>query len=130
MKLLAKDIAQSKIKKNNDELVDVNIRLRKSYAEIISRLNTAKLNYEPEKIKAYEDFERFCKELKVKKSKLLEELNMLEAEIERKKDLYYGLIAKQDQLDEKVYQINEKEKKLDLREKFILDIEQKIQNKQ
>lgn len=125
MKLLDKKTAQTNIKKDNEELVTTNIRLRKFYRDITSRLNTAKDNYEPEKIQKLKEFEKYCEEINIKKSRLLQELKGIENEIERKKDIYYGLIEKQDLLDEKIYQMNEQEKKLDLREGFIKTLEQK-----
>ena len=75
------------------------------------------------------DFEVFCKDLLIKKDNLLQEYNALEAEIQKKKDVYYGLIEKQDVLDEKIYQANEQEKKLNLREIFVSDLEQKFREK-
>ncbi|MEK7180000.1 MAG: hypothetical protein AAB706_00835 [Patescibacteria group bacterium] len=125
MKLLSKSAAESKIKQDNDELIDTNIRLRKYEGDIVHRLNTIKENYEPDKLQKLRDFENFCKDILMKKSKLLEELNGIERQIEQKKELYYNLIQKQDLLDEKVYQIEEASKKLDLREAFITDLEKK-----
>ena len=129
MKLLSKKESESKIKKENDELIEPNIRLRKYFAEITHKLNTIKENYEPEKMARLKDFEVFCKDLLIKKDNLLQEYNALEAEIQKKKDVYYGLIEKQDVLDEKIYQANEQEKKLNLREIFVSDLEQKFREK-
>lgn len=129
MKLLAKKEAQKGIKKNTEELLESNLRLRKMEMDVLGRLNTAKLNYDPEKVKALEDFERFCKDIMVKKSALLEELNAYTKLIDEKKELYYGLIAKQDALEERRAQILEESRKLDLREAFIISIEQGFKEK-
>lgn len=126
MHLLSKKESDSKIKKENDELIESNIRLRKYYSEILHKLNTIKENYDPEKMAKLKDFETFCKDLLIKKEKLLQEFNTLEAEIQKKKDIYYGLIARFDELDERTYQLKEKESKLDLREAFVTDLENKI----
>lgn len=130
MKLLSQKESGSKIKKENDELIETNIRLRKYYAEILHKLNSLKDNYDPEKMAKLKEFEAFCKDLNEKKDKLLQEFNALEAEIQKKKDIYYGLITRFDELDERTYQLKEKENKLDLREAFVTDLEVKFKNKQ
>ena len=130
MKLLTRKEADISIKKSNEDLIGTNIRLREMEKQVIKRLNEAKLNYEPEKLKALKDFEQFVSDITLKKSKLLEELNAYNKLIEERKDIYYGLIEKSDLLDEKVYQVAEANKKLDLREAFIVDLERKIREKQ
>ena len=125
MKLLPKQEAKSRIKKENEELIDANIRLRKQYKNILKKLDTIKDDYTPEKVKRLEDFEKFCIDIQQKESKLLQNLEYIKQEIEKKKEVYYGLIEKQDQLDERIYQADEKEKKLDLRENFLKELEKK-----
>lgn len=125
MKLLSKHEAQSSLQKENDQLIETNIRLRQFWTEITRKLQTAKESYEPDKLAALKAFERFSKDILERKSKLLRELQGIENEITKKKDIYYGLIAKQDALDEKVYQMNEQEAKLKLREAFVEDLEAK-----
>lgn len=129
MKLLSKTTADTRIKRDNDELIDTNIRLRKYYGEIVHKLNTVKETYEPDKLQLLKQFELFVKDITAKKTKLLGELEQIEKLVEQKKDLYYGLITKQDELDERVHQANEKEKKLTLREAFVVDLETKWRNK-
>ena len=130
MKLLSKTESGSKIKKENDELIETNIRLRKYYADILLKLNTIKENYDPEKMAKLKEFEVFCKDLNDKKDKLFQEFNALEAEIQKKKDIYYGFIERMDELTEKEYQIEEANKKLNLREVFVGDLEEKFREKQ
>jgi hypothetical protein len=129
MKLLAKKEAEKSIKKSNEELLGSNLRLRQLEKNVLSRLNTAKLDYEPEKMKALKDFEEFVADLSQKKSKLLEEMHAYNKLIQERKDIYYGLIEKQDLLEEKIYQMNEENRKLDLRETFIRDLEQRVNQK-
>lgn len=125
MKLLQKTDANARIKKDNEELIDTNIRLRK-YANIITkRLNSIKETYEPEKVKLLQDFERFARDLVEKKSVLLQELTAIETLIQQKKEIYYGLIEKQDILDERIYVLKEQEKKLNLRQAFVEELENK-----
>jgi hypothetical protein len=129
MKLLSKQSATSKLKQDNDNLIETNIRLRKFWSEITQKLNLAKDNYNTEKLQKLKEFEVFCKDILIKKSKLLEELNYIENEISKKKDIYYGMIQKQDLLDEKAYQVEEAIKKLGLREAFVVDLEEKWKQK-
>ena len=125
MKLLDQKEAQSKVKKDNDELILSNIRLRHLWQDITIKLNTIKESYQPEKLKILQEFETFCKDILGKKAKLLEELQGIENEIKKKKDLYFEIIQKQDALDEKIYQMKEQEKKLDMRELFVSELEKK-----
>lgn len=125
MKLLSRTSANDKIQKDNQDLIETNIRLRKFWQEITQRLNGARENYEPDKLAALREFEAFTKDLLAKKSTLLQELSAIEKAIKEKKELYYALIEKQDALDEKLHQMNEQESKLKLREAFVVDLEQK-----
>lgn len=130
MKLLARKEAQIGLRKENETLLDTNIRLRQAERNVLERLNSAKENYDPEKMKALKDFEIFVSDINDKKSKLLEELNAYGKLIEERKEIYYGLIQKQDLLDEKLHQVAEENKKLDLREAFVVDLEKKFREKQ
>lgn len=129
MKLLSKQSATSKLKQDNDNLVETNIRLRKFEGEVIRRLNTAKENYEPEKMAALKEFELFCKDILTKKALLLKELNGIEKAVKDQKELYFGLIEKSDLLDEQRYQAEEVIKKANLREAFVVDLETKWKEK-
>ena len=130
MKLLAKKEAEIGIKKSNEELLSANIRLREMEKQVVKRLNEAKLNYDPEKVKALKDFEQFITDLNEKKSKSLQELSAYNKLIEERKELYYGLVEKQDLIEEELYKVKEANRKLDLREAFIVDLERKIREKQ
>ena len=130
MKLLERKDAQIGIKKSNEELLGSNIRLREMEKQVIKRLNEARLNYDPEKVKALKDFEQFVADLNGKKSKLLQELTAYNKLIEERKEIYYGLVERQDEVEEKLYQVKEANKKLDLREAFVVDLERRIREKQ
>lgn len=130
MKLLSKTLARSAVKKENDELIETNIRLRQYWQEITNKLNTIKETYEPDKLRLLKDFEQFVKDITLKKEKLLAELHDIEKLIADRKEIYYGLIAKQDTLEEKIYQANEQEKKLAMRQAFVEDLEEKWRAKQ
>lgn len=124
MKLLSKPELKSKLHKQNEDLIETNIRLRKIHQELLTGINSVKkVN---DKDKELQDFNKFCEELIQKKSKLLKEYSDLETSIESKKEILFGLVEKQDELIEKEYQLNEREKKLDLREIFIKNVESKI----
>lgn len=125
MKLLSKSDIQSSVKKDNEELLETNLRLRKGLIGVIKNINTARTDYSSDKVRALKDFDKFVEELNQKKSNLLKELRDLTEVVEKKKDIYYGLIEKQDILEEKLYQMSERESKLDLRESFIKELEKK-----
>lgn len=130
MKLLSQVEARSRKKRENDALVDSNLRLRGYYQNISKKLSTAKEDYASDKLQKLEEFERFCKDIEVQRTKLLTELAGIQKLVEDTKEIYYGFITKQDELLEKQYKIDEENKKLDLRESFVIDLERKWQAKQ
>lgn len=129
MKIFAKQDAHLKIKLDSEQLIEQNIRVRKNYEETVRKINSAKLSYDKDKLKAMEEFDKFVKDITKKKSLLLEELAKIEQQIEQKKELYYSLITKQDLLEEKMYQMQEKERKLDIRESYVGELEKNFNNK-
>lgn len=130
MRLLTRTEAQSKKKLENEALIESNIRLRGYWQAITLKLNDVKESYEPEKLLKLTEFEHFVKDLQAKKSKLLEELAGLQKLVSETKEMYYALVTKQDALNELKYNLSEENKKLDLREAFVLDLESKWRNKQ
>ena len=130
MKLLSTSEARSAKKRENDTLVDSNVRLRSYLKVVTDKLNTLKDDYEPDKLAKLKEFERFCKDLEGKRSLLLKELADWQKLLADTKEIYYGYVAKKDQLTEREYLINEENKKLNLREAFITDLEAKWKNKQ
>lgn len=130
MKLLTPSLARSKKKLENEGLVESNIRLRKYHKDITQKLNNIKEDYEPEKLNKLREFETFCRDLDVKRETLLKELAQWQKLLADTKEIYYGYIVKADELAEKEYLIEEENKKLNLREAFISDLEQKWQAKQ
>lgn len=125
MKLLSRSEAQSSKKKENERLIESNIKLRSFYHDFTARIQDAKKDYGAERVKALEDFEKFVKEINEKKSKLLKELVQVQKLLEEKKEAYYALVEKQDDLEEREYNLQEKEKKIELRENFIKELEEK-----
>lgn len=125
MKLLSKQEVKSSLAKQNEELLETNLRLRKSIKEATSVMRNVKQDYTEDRAKKLQEFDKFCAELNEKKSKLLGEMNTLEKAIADKKDLYYGLVAKQDALEEKMYRAEERSAKLDLREGFVKQLEER-----
>lgn len=130
MRLLSTTAAKSIKKRENDALVDSNIRLRKFHQEITTKLNNVKDNYDGDKLEKLREFEQFCKDLEAKRSKVLEELASWQKLVADTKEIYYGFIARKDELQEKEYQIEEENKKLNLREAFVVDLEAKWRDKQ
>jgi hypothetical protein len=130
MRLMPKTEARSKAKLENEELIASNIRLRQYWQSINTKLNNVRESYEPEKLQKLNEFERFCKDLEAQRTKLLTELTRIQKIVENTKEIYYGYVRKKDELMETEYRINEENKKLDLREAFVVDLETKIRNSQ
>lgn len=125
MKLLQKNEARLKSKKDNEDLIEQNIRLRKYLKTVNDKLAKVQDDYGEEKLKRLADFEKFCAEINERKSKLLKEVVDIEKQIEKKKDIYYGYIEKSDALTEKLYVMQKKEEQLNLRENFVKELEKK-----
>jgi hypothetical protein len=125
MKLLSKNESRLKGKKDNEDLIEQNIRLRKYLKDATDKLSKVLDDYGEEKLKRLSDFEKFCVELNEKKSKALKELVDIEKQIEKKKDIYYGFIEKSDALTEKIHIMQKKEDQLNLRENFVKELEKK-----
>ena len=125
MKLLSPQNAKNEKKKENEDLVDMNIRLREYYQRIVEKLNGVKDDYSQDKLERLKDFEKFCIEIQGKKDILLRELKGIEEHIKQRKDVYYGLIAKQDALDEREHTARAHEENLKLREEFVKELERK-----
>ena len=123
MKLLKQTEARDKKKQENEDLIATNIRLRKLYEDIVHKLNTVKDSYEPDKLKKLEEFERFCDQITAKKSVLLGELKGIENEIEKRKDVYFGFIERQDALEEKAHEVRKRETNVEMRENFVKEVE-------
>lgn len=130
MKLLAKTEAYNHKKKENDSLLETNLRLKKREHELRQKLATAKDDYEPEKVKKMQEFEVFCQDINFKKSQMLKELNDIQIHINSKKEIIYELVERQDEIQERLHFVEESEKKLELREKFVQDLERKWNEKQ
>lgn len=129
MKLLHKADVDLKAKKQSDELVEKNARLLGYFTKGIKRLNSLKDNYDQEKANKLRAFEDFCNQLNLKKNTLLEEYTKWEKAVEDKKEAYYSLVTKQDELDEREYLIKRKEENLSLRENFTKESEEKLKVK-
>lgn len=130
MRLLSQKEAQSQVKKQHDELVQANLSLLKVKQHLIQSNNDLHDDYDPQKAIKQREFDRFCELLQDKKSSLLAELQGVNKLIEERKSIYYGLVEKQDALHEKMYEVNEANAKLDLRQKFVEDLEKKWHTKQ
>lgn len=124
MKLLSKPELKSRLHKENEDLIETNQRLRKIYKEWLIKLNSVKNEYSKDKER--EDFDRLCLEFGRKKSELLKELSDLQERVNGKREVVDELIEKQDEIQEREYRVKEMETKLNLRESFIKQVENKM----
>lgn len=122
MKIFSKQDVHQKIKRDNDLLIQDNLRLRKKN-ETLHKSNTG-IDYN----KAEQDFKKFIAEINDKRQKMLLELEELQKAIDLRKDIYYGLVEKQDILEERIYKLEQKEKQLDARERFVNQLETNFNN--
>jgi len=129
MKLLQKAEVDLKYKKQNDELIGKNNRLLGYFTKGVARLNSLKDNYDQVKVNKYNDFVDFSNHIAQQKSKLMEEVVVIEKLIKEKTETYYGLIAKQDELDEREFNMKQKANNLSMREEFVKESEEKIKLK-
>lgn len=129
MKLFSKKESKTKTELENKEILDTNIRLRATHRRLLRDMNESKADYGSDKIRALREFNEFCRDLTEKKNKLLGEYKVIEEMVEKRKEVYYGMITKQDELEERIYQNSEREKKIDLRERFVEDLEKKWMTK-
>ena len=60
MKLLQKQEAEHSLRRENEELVDQNLRLRDFWGKALERLRGAKDDYSKDKLKKMEEYEAFC----------------------------------------------------------------------
>lgn len=127
MKLLSKQEVNKGLKKQRDEIVEKTSRLHGYLTEGIKRLNNLKDDYGTDREKKLKEFEDFVKQINEKKSVLLKELKAYETLIEERKELYYALVEKADLLEERNRDIEIKTRKLEDRERFVIESETKLE---
>lgn len=123
MKLLTKSEIKNSVRKENEQLLNDNIRLKKI------NQNLLKLDFPAEKVKMMREFQQFSSDINEKKSFMFQELKKIETLIEQKKEILYGLIEKQDEIMEREAVLKEREAKVELREKFVEEIDSKQKTK-
>lgn len=126
MKLFTKEEVHSGVKEDNERLKAENHHLQLVNRSLNKRLDRTRSNFSQDRVQAQQQYEEFQNEIARKKSQLLEELITIQKEIKKERDLYYGLIAKQDSLDERLHDIEERETKLKMRESYVEELEKKI----
>lgn len=122
MKLLDKKEVKNRVQKENESLMEENGKLR-----ILNQRarNLLGLDFSAEKQKQLKEFQQFTDDIINKKSNLLKELTDINDIISKRRDILYGLIEKQDQLIERENAVKEREAKVELRERFVKEIENK-----
>lgn len=126
MRLFSKSEVDNFKRKENEELLDKNGRLRNFLEKGIKKLNTLQDNYEPEKLKKQKEFEDFVTKINLKKDVLLKELKTLADMIEKNKEIVDSIMDRQDALDEREYIVSKREENVKKRENFIKEVESKM----
>lgn len=106
-------------KKRNDQIREISLRTDKmvnSLKKVINVKNDATIDYE--KMKKSKEYDTWCAQLIVKKSKLLEELNKYQQAIDVAKEDLYIVISKTDAIKDSIIDLREERDKLELQIKW------------
>lgn len=112
MKLFSREQINKTRKDQTRELAVKNERLAKSLREMIKLQND--FDFDVDKAKKVKEYQVWCEDLQKKMSIELGNLKAYEKLIEEKKDEYYNLVARKDELEDKILDKKEELSKLDL----------------
>jgi hypothetical protein len=129
MKLLSKNEVKSISQKETDIILEKNSRLAEYLSKGLKKFNLIKDNYDQDKIRKQKEFDAFCEKINTKKSELLKDYKKWEKLVEGKKELYYALIEKNDELIEREENIKRGEERIKVREDFNLENEARLKAK-
>lgn len=112
MQLFSKETINTKRKEQTRELTLKNERLAASLRKI---LNLQKdIEFDSDKAKKVADYQVWCEDLQKKMSKELSNLKAYEKLVDEKKEEYYNLVARKDEIEDKILDRKEELEKLDL----------------
>ena len=116
MELFTKEQVNIKRKDQTRELTLKNERLATSLRKI---LNLQKdIEFDADKAKKVADYQVWCEDLQNKMSKELANLKAYEKLVEDKKEEYYNLVARRDEIEDKILDRKEELGRLDLQLNF------------
>lgn len=116
MQLFSKEQINLKRKDQTRELTKKNERLATSLRKVIAL--QSEVDLDQDKAKKVKDYQVWCEDIQIKMSKTLSTLKAYEKLADDKKEEYYALVEKLDEIDDKIIDRNEEIVKLDLQIRF------------
>lgn len=116
MELFKKEQINAKRKDQTRELMVKNERLIKSLRKVLDLQND--IEFDQDKAKKVKDYQVWCEDLQKKMSKELGNLKAYEKLVDDKKEEYYGLVAKRDEIEDKIMDLKEELGRLELQVAF------------
>jgi hypothetical protein len=129
MKLLSKTEVESSKQKQNEDILERNSRLAEYLKGGLKKFNLIKDNYDQDKLKRSKEYESFCQKINAKKSELLKDYTKWEKAVKDQKDLYYSIVEKMDEIQEREEKVKLGEVRLKDRESFNLENEARMKAK-
>lgn len=116
MQLFTKEQINKGRKDQTRELMLKNERLIASNRKVLALQSD--IEFDAEKAKKVKDYQVWCEDLQVKMSKELSNLKAYEKLVDDKKEEYYNLIEKIDEIEDKITDKKEESSRLDLQLTF------------
>jgi len=123
MQLFSKETINSKRKDQTRELTLKNDRLASSLRKTLALQND--IEFDADKAKKVADYQVWCQDLQTKMSKELANLNAYKKLAEDIKEEYYNLVARKDEIEDKILDRKEELTKLDTQVAFTRTILEK-----
>ena len=123
MQLFSKEQVNVKRKEQTRELTLKNERLATSLRKI---LNLQKdIEFDADRAKKVTEYQKWCDDLQNKMSRELSNLKAYEKLTEEKKEEYYSLVARKDEIEDRILDRKEELEKLDLQVALLKQITEK-----
>lgn len=127
MQLLSPEKINSKRKEQTRELTLKNERLATSLRKVLALQKD--IEFDADKAKKVADYQIWCEDLQKKMSKELANLEAYKKLVEDKKEEYYNLVAKIDELQDKTFDLKEEISRLILQVEWNRKLTQKTDAK-
>jgi Mg2+ and Co2+ transporter CorA len=123
MQLFTKEQINKKRKDQTRELMMKNDRLIASNRKVLALQK--EIEFDADKAKKVKDYQKWCEDLQEKMSKELKSLNAYKLLVEEAKEEYYNLVARKDEVEDRIADKLEELAKLELQVTFTKTILEK-----
>ncbi len=123
MKLFKPEVINQKRQDQNMELTRKNEKLIASLKKILALQKD--IDFDADKAKKVKEYMQWCEDLQGKQSKELENLKAYQKLVEEKKEEYYKLLQAKDAIEDKITDLKEELKKLEIQVGFTKQILEK-----